>query len=261
MDEALHHQFSEIEGDHWWFQGRRRVVASVLRRYLPPVPDGGHRIFDVGCGSGEMVDMLREFGTVSAIDPSPDAVARCRERFGADVQVDVGWVPDDLPEPGCVDVVTAFDVVEHLDDDLGALGRIHALLPPNGTLVVTVPALQLLWGPHDVLSHHRRRYTRAQLRDRLEMAGFSIEAISYFNTVLFPVVAAVRLARRLRRRSPDTAASDFTMPAPWVNRVLLALLSSEAVLLRAGSLPIGVSIVAVARKQGDAPVPPGSSPT
>jgi SAM-dependent methyltransferase len=259
MDEVLHHQFSEIEGDHWWFQGRRRIVASVLRRYLPSGP-GGRRIFDVGCGSGEMVDMLREFGTVSAIDPSADAVAHCRERFGAEVQVDIGLVPDDLPGPGAVDVVTAFDVVEHLDDDLGALRRINALLPPNGTLVVTVPALQLLWGPHDVLNHHRRRYTRARLRAQLETAGFSIERISYFNTVLFPVVAAVRLARRLRPHPSREGASDFTMPSPLVNRVLLGLLSSEAALLRVASLPIGVSIVAVARTSGQARVPPEGLP-
>lgn len=251
MDEALHHQFSEIEGDHWWFQGRRRVVASVLRRHLPAPADraGGRRIFDVGCGSGEMVDMLQEFGDVSAIDPSPSAVQRCRERFGDAVHVEVGWVPDDLPLRGTVDTVTAFDVVEHLDDDRDALRRVHALLPANGVLVVTVPALQALWGPHDVASHHRRRYTRPQLRQRLEEAGFSIEEISYFNTVLFPVVAAVRLGRRLGRRRAEEAASDFTMPSSLMNRLLLALLSSEAVLLRAGSLPIGVSIVAVARKR------------
>lgn len=251
MDEALHHQFCEIEGEHWWFQGRRRVVASVLRRHLPARAghDRGRRLLDVGCGSGEMVDMLREFGDVSAIDPSPAAVQRCRERFGDQVHVDVGWVPDDLPGPGTVDVVTAFDVVEHLDDDRGALRRVHALLPADGLLVVTVPALRALWGPHDVASHHRRRYTRAQLRHRLEEAGFSVEEISYFNTVLFPVVAAVRIGRRLRRGQTEEGASDFTMPSPLVNRLLLAVLASEAVLLRAGSLPIGVSIVAVARKR------------
>lgn len=250
MDRSLHLQFAEIEGEHWWFQGRRRVVASVLRRHLGAgAGRRERRIFDVGCGTGEMVDMLREFGDVSAIDSSQDAVQRCRERFGGHVQVDVGWLPDDLPAPGSVDMVTAFDVLEHLDDDLDALRRVHGALLPNGVLVVTVPAFQFLWGPHDVLSHHRRRYTRAQLRHRLEEAGFWVERISYFNTVLFPAVAAVRLARRVRRRRAEPAASDFAMPSRLVNRLLLALMSSEAFLLRGGSLPLGVSIVAVATKR------------
>lgn len=249
MEQSLHDQFAEIEADHWWFQGRRRLVASVLRHDLPAFGEARpRRIFDVGCGTGEMLDMLRAFGTVSAIDPSPEAVERCRQRFGREVHAAVGRVPEDLPPPGSADMVTAFDVLEHLDDDRDALRQIHALLPPQGILVATVPALRWLWGPHDVLSHHRRRYTRVELRQRLEEAGFRVVRISYFNTCLLPVVAAVRLARRRRHERGEPPSSDFTMPSPLVNRLLLAVLSSEAALLRVGSLPIGVSIVAVAHR-------------
>lgn len=254
MDDSLQHQFAEIEAAHWWFQGRRRVLASVISRYLADEGGGrAPRIFDVGCGTGEMVDMLRGFGAVSAIDSSPEAVRHCRERFAGAVSVAVGQVPDDLPPPGTADMVTAFDVLEHLDDDLGALRAIHLVLPEDGILVVTVPALQMLWGPHDVLSHHRRRYRRPQLRRVLEEAGFSIERLSYFNTWLFPMAATVRLLRRLRDRGrPPTPASDFTMPSPLVNRLLEEVFASEATVLRLGPLPIGVSILAVCRKPSGA---------
>jgi SAM-dependent methyltransferase len=253
MDSSLHHQFAEIERDHWWFQGRRHVVASVLAEHLG-TPTGGAdrrpptRILDVGCGTGEMVDMLRAFGTVTAIDPSPDAVAACRERFGDEVEVAVGTVPDDLPGPGAADVVTAFDVIEHLDDDAGALRRIHDVLAPaHGTLVVTVPAFAFLWGAHDVLAGHRRRYTAQALRSRLTDAGFAVERLSYFNCLLFPVVALVRPLRRLVKRGTGPPRSDFTMPPRAVNRALLALFASEAAVLRRRSLPVGVSILAVCR--------------
>ncbi len=251
MDDSLQQQFAQIEAVHWWFQGRRHIVGTVIAPYLPLETSPGQRprIFDVGCGTGEMLDMLSASGTVAAIDVSEQAVQRCKQRFGDVVAVAVGRVPDDLPTRGSADVLTAFDVIEHLDDDGKALRGFHRSLSDGGTLVVTVPALNLLWGPHDVLNHHRRRYTRSQLRQRLEDAGFAVIRISYFNTWLFPVVAMVRATRRLRNRGEQPeAASDFTMPSPLVNRFLLALFSSEAAVLRRCSLPIGVSLLAVCRK-------------
>ncbi len=243
MEAALQHQFAQIDQTNWWFQGRRRVVAAVLRGEPELVAGPGLRIFDVGCGTGEMLDMLREFGTVAAIDGSPDAVRHCKNRFGDELDVHVGVIPGDLPAAGSADVVTAFDVIEHLDDDEGALAHFHRVLRPGGTLVVTVPAFAFLWGPHDVISHHYRRYSAPQLRSSLVEAGFSVERLTYFNTVLFPVVAAVRLLRRLvGERSPR---SDFRQMPTSLNRALLALFSVEAALLTRCSLPVGVSLLAV----------------
>lgn len=250
MDIALHDHYARLEPHHWWFQGRRQVVASVLRRSLRPPPSGAPRhIFDVGCGTGEMTDMLRAFGSVTGIDAAPEAVAHCQERFGEAIDVRLGTLPHDLPGPGQADVITAFDVVEHLDDDRSALLAIHRSLAPGGTLVVTVPAFAFLWSSHDVVNHHRRRYTRPQLRERLESAGFVVERISYFNTWLFPAAAAVRLVRSRRHSSEDEVATDdFTLPAPWLNRLLLRLFASEGTMLRFTSLPVGVSILALARR-------------
>lgn len=246
MDTSLQHQFAAIEGEHWWFQGRRRIVASALRQQLgPAVNQGARRILDVGCGTGEMVDMLREFGTVTALDRAPEAVQYCCARFGAQVDVRLGGIPEDLPNAGTLDLVTAFDVIEHLDDDLGALRALCATLVPGGLLVVTVPAFAMLWGPHDVLNEHRRRYTPAHLRAQLVAGGFVVDRVTCFNSWLFPFVAVVRTLQRRRRTAPR---SDFhQLPGPS-NRLLLALFASEAAVLRKVTLPIGVSILAVSHR-------------
>ncbi len=249
MDPCLHDQFAEIEQRHWWFQGRRAVLTCVLREQLghDTGPTSERRIFDAGCGTGEMIDMLRAFGSVSAIDPSEDAVRRCVDRFDGTVDVRCGELPRDLPPSGC-EMVTAFDVLEHLDDDLGALEAIHAVLPDGGVVVITVPAYAFLWGQHDVINGHRRRYRARQIRALLEASGFQVDRLTYFNTLLFPIVVLVRASRRLRSRGAIDPASDFTMPRPAVNRLLLAVFSFEARLLRRASLPFGVSILAVGRK-------------
>lgn len=247
MDPSLHHQFADIERSHWWFQGRRRIVASVLRRHLGPPEATARGVLDVGCGTGEMVDMLREFGSVTALDAAPEAVAYCRARFGDQVDVRLGDVPQSVVGLGGYGLVSAFDVIEHLDDDGGALRCFVDALAPGGTLVVTVPAFGFLWGPHDELNGHRRRYTPRQLRAVLSSAGLVVDRVSCFNTWLFPVVAGVRAVRR--HRSPEPR-SDFHMPPPIINRLLLRLMASEARVLGAVSLPVGVSILAVAHRDG-----------
>jgi hypothetical protein len=119
------------------------------------------------------------------------------------------------------------------------------MLPVGGRFICTVPAFQFLWSGHDVVNHHRRRYTRPALRSRLQAAGFEVERVSYFNTLLFPGIAAARLLRFGTRTTPR---SDISLPTPSVNRWLRRLFASERWLLRSVSLPVGVSIVAVCKK-------------
>jgi len=248
VDEPVYDELAAVEGRHWWFQGRRRILADVLRRRLRtlgrPV-----RIVDVGSGTGEMLDMLQEFGSVVGLDASPKAIGYCRARFGDDLQVCLGRIPDDVPAGA--DLITAFDVVEHLEDDQGALAGLHDRLADDGVFVCTVPAFPFLWSDHDVVHHHYRRYTRSVLRHRLEEAGFQVERISYFNTTLFPAAAAVRLLHRARRGA--SSGSDVAVPPSWANRSLLAVFGAERFLLRFMSLPFGVSLLAVCRRGSAGP--------
>jgi SAM-dependent methyltransferase len=243
VDNAVYDELAAVEDTHWWFLGRRRIVRDVLRRRLAGTADR-RSIVDVGCGTGGMLGMLREFGSVTGLDASPLAVHYCEERFGDAVEVRLGLVPDDVPYSA--DIITAFDVVEHLEDDEKALTGIHDRLPRGGLFVCTVPAFPFLWSGHDVVHHHFRRYTRKGLRHRLEGAGFTVERISYFNTFLFPAAAAVRLVERIRPGTP--AASHASPPHPVANRLLLALFGSERFLLRWIPLPVGVSLLAVCHR-------------
>jgi SAM-dependent methyltransferase len=239
VDDRVYEELAAVEGSHWWFQARRRILRDVLRRVSPATVGGP--IVDIGCGTGEMLDMLREFGPVLGLDGSPIAIRHCRERFGDDVDVRLGRIPEDLPAGAAL--VTAFDVVEHLEDDQGALAAIRGSLAPGGHFVCTVPAFSFLWSGHDEAHHHFRRYTHRTLRRRLEAAGFTVERLSYFNTFLFPPVAAIRVAQRLR--PGPQRGSDASLPSPWANRLLLRLFASERWLLRFTRLPVGISLLAV----------------
>lgn len=249
MDTYLYHQFAAIERDHWWFRARREIVASVLRAAL--APSRSRRILDIGCGTGGMLEMLTEFGNVCGADMSPLALAYCRARLGERVELRSGGLPDDLPAAVECDVVTAFDVIEHLDDDVAALKRIYQILPPGGLLVCTVPAFQFLWGPHDDLNQHRRRYTSQSLERSLKAAGFQIDRLTYFNTLLFPIVAGVRLIGRAFGGARRPPRSDFFMPPGWMNRILTLFFASEARILKLTPLPVGVSLMAICYKPSE----------
>jgi SAM-dependent methyltransferase len=246
VDERLYDQFADIGDRHWWFGARRQIIGAVLRDVLPADPE--RNLLDVGCGTGTMLGMLSAFGSVHGLEMSPEAIEACRVTYGDAVDVRQGSVPDDVPSDASFEVVAAFDVIEHLDDDASALQALREATRPGGLLVVTVPAFMFLWGQQDELSHHRRRYRRGELRDAIEDAGFVIDRMTYFNTWLFPLVAAIRVTRRLlpgRNRPPG---SDFDMSSRGVDRVLERVFASERHLLRRVSFPFGVSLLALARR-------------
>lgn len=249
MDTELHEELAHMGVAHWWYRGRRTVLRTVLDTHLPARAD--RSILEVGAGTGSVTMLLVDYGTVTGVEPHDTALEACRSLVpGATLLA--GGV-DDLatlaPLRGATfDVVGAFDVIEHLEDDVGALRAMRDLLAPGGRLVVTVPALDLLWGKHDVVNGHFRRYARPLLEQRLGQAGFAVDYASYFNTILFPVVAAVRVARRLLPGEEPTPTSDFRLPPAPVNQLLTRLFGLEARAMRRRPLPIGSSLVAVAHR-------------
>lgn len=241
MERAIYDRLREIEQDHWWFAGRRAVLTAELGRLGLPA---GARVLEAGCGTGGNLAMLQQFGAVSAIEPDAPSRAYAAERSGADVRE--GWLPNGLPDFGAAfDMVCAFDVVEHVDDDRGAVAALAGQLAPGGKLVITVPAYAWMWSAHDAAHHHKRRYVRRQVRELIEAAGLKVRRVSHFNTLLFPPIAAIRVAKTaLRREGGD---DDALPPAP-LNRLLGRLFAAEAGVLKATDLPFGVSILAVAEK-------------
>jgi SAM-dependent methyltransferase len=246
MEHAYYAEYRTIEERHWWFIGRRTVLLRVLGRCLNGA-GGERRILDVGCGTGAMLQQLAAFGTVDGLDADETAVRFCRERGLARVEL---LSSDRLPkESGSFDLVTALDVLEHVDDDRSLLLEVARVLRPDGAFLLTVPAYEALWGPQDEVSHHRRRYRAGQVRERVEGAGLRVVKLSYFNTLLFPPIAAVRLLRPRLPGKPRELQSDFTMTKPGrVNDLLARVFAAEAALVERWNLPFGVSILALAVK-------------
>lgn len=243
MEESFYHEYAQADERHWWFAGRQRIVRDLIARSLPS--GKRPRILDVGCGTGGMLKLLAEFGETHGLEPFPDAVAYSRERAGHLATIHEGGIPDGVPRGMSFDLVTAFDVLEHLADAVAALCELRAAIAPGGIFICTVPAFRFLWSRHDDINHHFRRYTRAMLKGELESAGYEVKYISYFNTLLFPPIAAARLLGRLRPER-DSGDSDLGMPSPAINQCLSAVFGAERYLLRVAPLPVGVSLAAVA---------------
>lgn len=243
MQRGFYRQYAELEDRHWWFVGRRRILQHVLDSAL-----GGTtalRVLDFGCGTGGWLRCLDRYGTVSAVDADEDAVRFTLSRGRDDVQ----QVPsgEHLPfNDGTFGLVTALDVLEHIEDDVAAVRELRRVAQPGALLLVTVPAFPFLWGDQDEISNHFRRYTPRQLQAVLEEGGFVVEHVSCFNSVLFPIVALVRTGRRLVRAARSDR-TDFDLGPAWANGLLTRLLGAEAGLVARRRIPVGVSVLALAR--------------
>ena len=242
MEQQFYEEYARIQDVHWWFVARRRILAAVLRRRLGPAGDANRRILDVGCGTGANLEMLDRFGRVIGVDMESGAVELCRER-GWDVRQSEGAR---LPfGDGEFDLVTLLDVIEHVADDREILGEARRVLAPGGSIVVTVPAYQWMWGAQDEISHHHRRYTRRRLIEAFDRSGLRLVRATYFNAILFAPIAAIRLLRRLVP-GPSAPRSDFEDTPPGrVNALLTRAFTWEASIVPRVQLPFGVSLLAV----------------
>lgn len=241
------------EDRHWWFASRTRAILGYMDRHVGAGKQD-RRILDVGCGAGNMMHHLRHYGQVMGVDLFSKPLEVARQR-GFDVEEASA---DDLPFDGqSFDVVTLLDVVEHVPNEHGVFNECRRVLKPGGKLVVTVPALMWLWSNNDVINAHQRRYTRAELNEKLERHGLRVLQSSYNNFFLFPLAAGMILARR-GRSEPELASPHFDDDAyqvemepapPGLNGVLGGVGKVEAQLMQHVALPIGTSIIAIAEKR------------
>lgn len=243
MEPEAYREMARTEATHWWFAARRAISRELLAGLALPRPA---RILEVGSGTGGNWPMLAEFGTLAALEASPEAIDLAREALPAGLTVDLreGRLPEAVPFEGPFDLVCGFDVLEHIEDDGAALRALTPLLAPGGRLLLTVPAHPWLWSAHDAFLHHHRRYTAAGLRATLEAAGLEVLRLTPLNAWLFPLVAGVRLFGRLTGRGE---AVGSPLPSPWLNACLKRIYASERHWLRRADLPMGVSLLAIAR--------------
>jgi SAM-dependent methyltransferase len=248
VDDAAYRQFVELEQSHFWFIGRRRIFAHLLDRELRGRPFA--KVLDVGCGAGGMFELLGRYGEVTGIDTSPELVELSRSRGLARVEVGSAY---ELPvQSASVALITLFDTLEHIPDDERALRECRRALEPAGLLFVSAPAYQFLYANNDRVAHHERRYTARELHRKLIGAGFAPDRITYFNTLMFPAILPVVMAKKLRERLSDPGDQTNLSHTlrPGLNRALASVMSSERHLLTRVSLPFGHSLIAIARPRG-----------
>jgi len=226
--------------DYWWYQAR----AELLRIVLEPHVGDPRRVLDVGSADGPSVGWLRGRGQHVSLDLDPRGLESPDGVCGSVLALPFA--------DGAFDVVTAFDVVEHCDDEARALGELERVLAPGGRLLLSVPAYQWAWSDHDVANGHYRRYTRPRAVEAVEAAGLTVERSTYAFTTVFPMFAAERLLRRARRRGAEGPADVVGVPqlSPAVTRMLLALTRLDERVLRRRNLPFGSSVLLAARKDG-----------
>lgn len=234
----------EIEEDYWWYRGLRVLLDELTARYV--AADGSSRILDAGCGTGKNLQTLLRHSAAWGVDISSEAIELTRRRG---VPADRALVASllELPFPDrFFDVAFSFDVICNIQNDVAAFEEIHRALKPGGRLITQLPAYRFLWSAHDVAVGHKHRYRAGDLRAKIAAAGFEVEALTYLNMTLFPLIALMRLARR---PGPEGhARSDLTpLPGP-LNAVLSALFTAEMRAAPRLRLPYGISLLAVARK-------------
>jgi SAM-dependent methyltransferase len=239
MDAASFATMAKTEDSHWWYVGRRAIIARFIESMALP---RDAQILEIGCGTGGNLAMLRGFGSVTAVEADRDACTYARSKRR--IIVEQGRLPGPLNLPGSsFDLICLFDVLEHVDADEEALLAIRKLLGPAGRLLLTVPAHPWLWSSHDERLEHQRRYSRSQLLDLLRRAGYRVRRCSYFNAFLFPAIVVGRAIDRVlgRKRATGTA-----IPLHPLNSLLGSIFSLEARMVGTRGIPFGASILVMA---------------
>jgi SAM-dependent methyltransferase len=238
MERAVFDRMAEQDQVHWWYVARRRILADLIAREADLPKDA--RILEIGCGTGHNFEMLRGFGRLDAIEVDDEARALSSARLGKPISdarlPELAGIPD-----GSYHLIALLDVLEHVDHRPESLASIAAKLAPGGRILITVPAYQWMWSAHDLAHHHKLRYSKKGLRQDAEAAGLKVLKLGFFNSLLFPIAAMVRIAGKLVGRE----SSDDKLPPRPLNALFRGIFSLERHLVGRVPLPAGISLFAL----------------
>lgn len=250
MQKEYYHEYARLETSHWWFTARLNILTNVITDCLAGKPNNEVAILNAGVATGNTTRMLQKFGPVTSVEYDSDCCDYLRSKTNIEVtQASLTRLPF---ADNSFDVVCAFDVIEHIENDQQAIGEINRVLKPDGIAVITVPAYNFLWSQHDEINHHWRRYSLSQLK-RMVRKKLSIRYISYFNFFLFPPIGLARLVGRLFagwKGESKAAQSDFASfrGAKLIDRFFYRVFNFERRLVGKIKLPFGVSLIVVSSK-------------
>ena len=241
MDISAYEKMANIEERSWWYRGRRTVCRALLERYFGGASKS--EILDVGCGTGYNLQWLERFGNCRGVDMSELALQYCREK-GLDkvLHHEAEGLPFADSE---FELLTAFDVVEHISDDRAALQEFRRVLKPDGLVLIYTPALPQLYNEHDRIVHHKRRYRKSELEDKLSSAGFEVLHSSYVNFLMLPVVLLARFLMSLRT---ERRHREMEVPPEPFNFLFTQICQLESRWVLSGGPPVGITLALVARR-------------
>ncbi len=239
MQKYLYKDLYLLEDKHWWHINKRGLVKFYIKQFL----SGNHKILDVGCGTGKNIETFSEYGICFGIDSSPEAISFCKKRGIKNV---IRGNVEKMPYPNkSFNIVTALDVLEHVDDSK-SLREIHRIIQDKGIIIVTVPAFPQLWSKWDEVLHHKRRYTEKSLKNLLQKNDFKVLKISYMYSFLILPVFFIRFIKKFFYK--NHYPSDFKLSNKIVNRLLGSISALERFLIPHTNLPFGTSLIAIAIK-------------
>lgn len=249
MNLEEYHKMHALERQYWWFQGRRKVILDILRNHTKHNAQADSArpvIVDIGCGTGMLMEDLQVMGKATGLDFSMVALEYCKNRGINNLgRADVRHIPI---QDNSVDIITALDLIEHIEDDHGLMREFQRILKPGGIAVMSVPAHKKLWSGHDVALHHFRRYEKPEFRSLIEEAGLTPRKYTYGMATAYLPAVMVRNLKKLASRPTTTNTTDeFPIPA-WLNGLLKKSVEAESLWLRRWNLPIGLSLLCVAEK-------------
>lgn len=252
MDKYYFKEYYHLERSHWWFTARLKILECLVKKYIKHKKTK-LRILNVGVATGATTKMLEKFGEVVSVEYDEACCAFLREKVGIHA---INASLTDLPfENHTFDLVCAFDVIEHIEDDIKAIQEIKRVLSEDGFYFITVPAFNFLWSKHDEINHHFRRYTLADLSNIISKNKLTISYKSYFNFWLFPPIALVRMAQKIipRKEKARSSGSDAEVmnTSNLINKMLFNVFLSEKKLLHSGiRFPFGISILVIGTAHG-----------
>jgi len=239
-------KYSQLGDSYWWLAGKYLLITKLLKKVLDKQYKKGRKslkILDIGCGPGNLSNNLSNIGEVFGIDVSLPTLKLCQKKYSNLIN----GKADELPiREGSFDIVILLDVLEHIADDAKVMKETFRILKPGGIVLITAPACKILWGSHDEIYQHYRRYSLDEIKKVVRRAGFTIKKLIAFEAIFF---IPLLLFRKIKNVLNYSKRDDFIKIPNWLNSILTVIVLLEGRISYNINNPLGVSIICIAKKE------------